>query len=128
MSDSHLSPTAEALAALAANTDHGRVVMLNLLKFKPGGGSRAYARYSEAFQTLLEQHGGRFVYLGRGAEVLVGEQGWDAVALVEYPSRQTFLKVISLPEYAAMARFREDGLERTMLMATTPRVAPVSAP
>lgn len=128
MSEPHLSPTAEALAALAANTDHGRVVMLNLLKFRPGGGSRAYARYSEAFQTLLEQHGGRFIYLGRGAEVLVGDKPWDAVALVEYPSRETFLKVIALPEYAAMARFREEGLERTMLMATTPRIAPVSAP
>ena len=126
MSDSPLSPSAEALAAFGNNPDHGRVVMLNLLKFKPGGGSRVYARYSEAFQQLLEQHGGRFVYLGRGAEVLVGDQSWDAVALVEYPSRAVFLRVIGLPEYAAMAQWREEGLERTVLLATTPRVAPVA--
>ena len=65
----------------------------------------------QAFQLLLEQHGRRFVYLGRSAEVLVGDQSWDAVALVEYPSRAVFLRVIGLPEYAAMAQWR-DGLER----------------
>ncbi len=125
---SSVSPTDQALAALAASPDSGPVVMLNLLKFKPGGGARAYAKYSEAFQALLERHGGRFVYLGRGAEVLVGDQSWDAVALVEYPSRAVFLRIIALPDYAAIAQFREDGLERTMLLATTPRVAAVSAP
>ena len=125
---SSISPTGEALKALATSSDSGPVVMLNLLKFKPGGGSRSYSKYSDAFQSLLESHGGRFVYLGRGAEVLVGDQSWDAVALVQYPSRKVFLEVIALPEYAAMAKFREDGLERTMLMATTPRVAPVSGP
>ncbi|MCY7307318.1 MAG: DUF1330 domain-containing protein [Rhodoferax sp.] len=122
------SPNAQALAALAASPDSGPVVMLNLLKFKPGGGARAYGRYSEAFQALLERHGGRFIYLGRGAEVLVGDQSWDAVALVEYPSRAVFLRIIALPDYAAIAQVREDGLERTMLLATTPRVAAVSAP
>ena len=85
-------------------------------------------RKDEAFQAVLERHGGRFLYLGRGAEVLVGDQSWDAVALVEYPSRKVFLEVIAMPEYAAMAKLREDALERTILMATTPRIAPVSGP
>ena len=125
---SSISPSRDAIAALAASSDHGPVVMLNLLKFKRGGGSRAYSKYSEAFQTVLERHGGRFLYLGRGAELLVGDESWDAVALVEYPSRQVFLEVISKPEYAELAKFREDGLERTVLMATTPRVAPVNGP
>ena len=125
---SSISPSGDAIAALAASSDHGPVVMLNLLKFKRGGGSRAYSKYSDAFQTVLERHGGRLLYLGRGAELLVGDESWDAVALVEYPSRQVFLEVISKPEYAEMAKFREDGLERTVLMATTPRIAPVNGP
>ena len=125
---SSISPTREAIEALARSADHGPVVMLNLLKFKRGGGSRAYSRYADAFQVVLEQHGGRFLYRGRGAELLVGDETWDAVALVEYPSRKVFLEVIAKPEYADMAKFREDGLERTVLMATTPHVAPVSGP
>ena len=118
---SNISPSPQALAALAANPDNGPVVMLNLLKFKRGGGSKAYARYSDAFKTVLESRGGRFLYLGRAAELLVGEQTWDAVALVEYPSRKVFLEVTATDEYASMHAFRVEGLERTVLYATTPR-------
>ena len=120
---SMISPTENALAALRDNPSEGPVVMLNLLKFRRGGGSRAYARYSDAVQAVLSAHGGRFLYLGRGAERLVGNEDWDAVALVEYPSRKVFLKIVESPEYAAMAAFREDGLERTVLYATDPRPA-----
>lgn len=116
-----IHPSAEAREALANNPSQAPVVMLNLLKFKRGGGSKAYARYSDAFRVLLERHGGRFLYLGRAAEQLVGHESWDAVALVEYPSRKVFLEVTGSPEYAAMAPFRGEGLERTMLLATEPR-------
>ena len=122
-----IHPTEAALQALASNPSSGPVVMLNLLKFKRGGGSRAYARYSDAFQEVLQRHGGRFLYLGRAAEMLVGHEDWDAVALVEYPSRKVFLEVIALPEYAAMARYREEGLERTVLYTTEPRVPSATA-
>lgn len=99
--------------------------MLNLLKFKRGGGSKAYAKYSNAFQQVLQRNGGRFLYLGRAAELLVGHEDWDAIALVEYPSRKVFLEITSSPEYIALAVHREEGLERTVLYATDPR--PVSA-
>ena len=119
MSDIH--PSTESLAALAANPSDGPVVMLNLLKFKRGGGSKAYARYSDAFQQVLIRHGGRFRYLGRAAEMLVGDESWDAVALVEYPSRKVFLDIVASPEYAALSLYRDEGLERTVLYATDPR-------
>lgn len=121
MSDIH--PSNAGLQAMSNNPSDGPVVMLNLLKFKRGGGSKAYAKYSDAFQQVLERNGGRFLYLGRGAEMLVGHEDWDAVALVEYPSRRVFLELTSSPEYAAMATHREDGLERTVLYATDPRQA-----
>ena len=119
MSDIHPHP--DAIQAMANNPASGPVVMLNLLKFKRGGGSKAYARYSNAFQEVLERSGGRFLYLGRGAELLVGQASWDAVALVEYPSRKVFLEIIASPEYEALSVFRDEGLERTVLYATDPR-------
>lgn len=118
---SSLSPSDQTVAALQDHPSDAPVVMLNLLKFRRGGGSKAYGRYAEAFEQVLKAHGGRFLYRGRAAERLVGEEDWDAVALVEYPSRQVFAKIVSSPEYAAMAEFREDGLERTVLYATDPR-------
>ena len=111
----------EQIAALAEAPKSGPVVMLNLLKFARGGGSKSYAQYAEAFERLLTKHGGRFVYRGRAAELLVGEESWDAVALVEYPSRLAFAELIGSHEYAAIAPLRKGGLERTVLYATDPR-------
>jgi uncharacterized protein (DUF1330 family) len=122
MSDIH--PSSKGLKSLADNPSSGPVVMLNLLKFKRGGGSKAYARYSDAFQEVLLRNGGRFLYLGRAAEMLVGDDTWDAVALVEYPSRKVFLEIVSSPEYEALSHHRDEGLEKTVLYATDPRAAP----
>ena len=116
-----LSPSKSVIDALEAASGSGPVVMVNLLKFKRGGGSKAYARYAEAFEVLLKRAGGRFLYTGRVAEAVVGEEAWDAIALVEYPSRRVFAEVIRSADYAAIAAFREDGLERTLLYATDPR-------
>ena len=115
------SPTKDVLDALASAPAKGPVIMLNLLKFKRGGGSKSYSGYAQAFEALLKEAGGRFVYMGRAAELIVGDETWDAVALVEYPSRQVFVDVVTSPAYAKIAALREDGLERTVLYATDPR-------
>ncbi len=118
---SAIKPSPERLAKFAANPSTGPVVMLNLLRFKRGGGSKEYAKYATEFEKLLTKAGGRFLYMGRAAELLVGEEEWDAVALAEYPSRNVFLEVTGSDEAKAIAVFREAGLERTVLYATDPR-------
>ncbi len=117
---SSIVPTDEALRALAANPDEGAVVMLNLLKFKGEAGARAYDRYVESVSKLLEARGARPVYAGRAAELLVGNETWDAILLVEYPSRNVFLEMVNSPEYRAAHVDREQGLEHTVLYATSP--------
>ncbi len=117
---SSIVPTDEALHALASNPDEGVVVMLNLLKFKGEEGARAYDRYVESVSKLLEARGARIVYAGRAAELLVGDETWDAILLVEYPSRKVFLEIVTTPEYRAAHVDREQGLERTVLYATSP--------
>lgn len=118
---SSLSPSKPVIDAFAQALETGPVVMLNLLKFKRGGGSKDYAAYAKGFESLLQKAGGRFIYMGRAAERLVGHEDWDAVALVEYPSRKAFADVMNSPEYAKIAPLREHGLERTVLYATDPR-------
>jgi len=98
----------------------GPVVMVNLLRFRPGGGSKAYGKYAAAFAELLEAAGGRFVYRGRVAATLVGDEPWHAVAVVEYPSREVFLELVQSEAYQAIHAHREDGLEATRLIATQP--------
>ena len=112
--------TFKAFAA-AAEQDEGPVVMLNLLKFKEGGGALEYATYSGLARKIIEEVGGRVVYAGRVDQILVGETGdWDMIVLVEYPTRKAFLEMVSRPDYVEAAEHREAGLEQTVLMATTP--------
>ncbi len=86
------------------------VVMLNLLAFRPDGGKERYLEYGAAVAPLLEKAGGRIVFAGPAAPPLLGDDAWDLVALVEYPSRQAFLEMIGSPEYLAIAHLRTEAL------------------
>ena len=102
--------------------------MLNLLKFKEGGGALEYATYSGLARQIIEDVGGRVVYAGRVDQLLVGETGdWDMIALVKYPNRKAFLEMVSRPDYVQAAEHREAGLEQTVLMATTQAARPGQA-
>lgn len=119
---STITPNADQFRELAASADEGPVVMLNLLKFKPGDGAREYDAYGGTATRMVAEGGGRVLYVGRCDQVLIGEsEKWDAIALVEYPSRKAFIEMVSRKDYQAAHTHREAGLERTVLLATTPR-------
>jgi len=120
MSDQKIRPDDEARDRFLENDDGGPFVMVNFLKFKPGGGSKEYGKYGSAFAKLIAERGGRFLYNGRVAQKFVGDEDWHAVALVEYPSRKVFLELTTSPEYMEIHPHREDGLEKTLVYATTP--------
>ena len=114
---SSVIPTDEALRALASNPDEDRVVMLNLLKFNGKEGAKSYDRYVENVSKILEERGARIVYAGKATELVVGDETWDAIVLVEYPSRKVFVEMVNNPEYLKVQVDREQGLERTVLYA-----------
>lgn len=125
---SGIRPNPEQFQQLAQSPEKGIVVMLNLLKFKrsaegePGSGQEAYQRYGEAAVAMIEARGGRVIWQGRGDQVLIGDpaEDWDTVVLVEYPSRRSFLEMVSNPDYMKAHEHREAGLERTIVIACTP--------
>ncbi len=101
----------EGFARFAERAGDGTsVVMLNLLAFKPDGGKERYVEYGAAVAPLLEKAGGRIVWAGPPARALLGEDSWDLVALVEYPTRQAFLEMIGSPEYQEIAHLRTEAL------------------
>src|ERR1700755_582555 len=86
----------EGLAAFAARAGDGTpVTMLNLRASKPDGGRERYAEYGAAVTPLVEGRGGRIVFAGAPAAPLLGEEPWDLMVLVEYPSRQAFLDMVA---------------------------------
>ena len=122
---SAIRPNAAQFQQLAMAPDDGPVTMLNLLKFKQradngdGSGAQVYARYGDAAEQMVEERGGRIVWQGRAEQTLIGEEAedWDLVVLVEYPSRKTFIEMVSAPGYMKSHQHREAGLERTVLIA-----------
>lgn len=119
---SSLLPNPEAVQAFLSNAEKGPVVMLNLLKFKANGGEEAYGKYAEAVGKIVASRGGKVIYTGRAAELMVGAEEWDAIALVQYPTRKALIEMFNSPEYQAIHHYREEGLERTVLYATDPLV------
>ena len=123
---SAITPNVDQFQQLASSTAAGPVVMINLLKFRADGdgapGVEEYRRYGDVALEMIEHQGGRLLWAGTGDQVLIGdpEQDWDAVLLVEYPSRAAFVEMVSSPEYLAAHAHRERALERTIVIACTP--------
>jgi uncharacterized protein (DUF1330 family) len=132
---SRITPNRAQFEELAGAPDEGPVVMLNLLKFKEsatdggGSGAEAYGRYGDAVVEMLEARGGKLLWSGRGEQILIGDpaEDWDAVILVQYPSRKAFIEMVTAPEYDEAHKHREQGLERTMLVACSANVDRIGA-
>jgi uncharacterized protein (DUF1330 family) len=107
-------PSPEGFAAFTerAKRNDGPVVMLNLLALKTDGGRARYEEYGAAVAPLLERVGGRVVYAGEPDPALLGEESWDLVLLVEYPSRQAFLDMVGSSEYQQIAHLRTEALTK----------------
>ena len=119
---SSLEPTPEQFAALAARPVDAPVVMVNLLKFKTPGGLESYQRYGRDVAPHLERVGATVRYAGSAPEVVIGDgerPWWDAILIVEYPTPQAFIDMVTSPEYAKVHEHRAAGLERGDLIATS---------
>jgi len=96
--------------------------MLNLLRFKAEGGRESYDQYSDKVQALLEKAGADIVWYGQADSVVIGDDvgdAWDAVILVRYPCRSSFLDMVLSPEYQAIGDLRTAGLDDSRLIACT---------
>ena len=97
--------------------------MVNLLKFKKKAtyddgretsltGPEAYQIYGEGVAEMIKTIGGNIVFSSVVSGLVVGEvdELWDAVAIAEYPSRQSFADMISSVEWSELAIHRSAGL------------------
>jgi uncharacterized protein (DUF1330 family) len=104
MSETYLSPSAEQINALRKLDLSGPIVMLNLLRFAPGGGAEEYARYGAAAAPFIQAAGASIRYQGDVAGTVIGGEDWDEIILVEYPSLQAFFEMTGNPDYPSQIR------------------------
>ncbi len=124
MSEAKIRPNKDQFIELMNTPDEGPVVMLNLLKFKAREGQAEYNKYGDSVLKMVESLGGKLLWMGKVDQALIGpvdENDWDAIALVQYPSRKAFIEMATSKEYDGIHEHREGGLERTVVLACTPR-------
>ena len=116
-----VDPTGQDLKRFLAEDPGGPVVMLNLLKFADGGREH-YEAYAREIVPFLERVGAHVVYLGDTSTTLVAPEAheWDAVLLVQYPSRASFSRMVADPEYQQITHLRTRALTEAVLEATVP--------
>ena len=122
-------PSPTQIEQLLAGPPDQPVVMVNLLRYKAHAdapheglsGEDAYQRYAEPMRAFIESHGGRVLWMGRvDAQVIgTGGEGFQVIALVEYPSRQAFVAIATDPYVAEIGVHRAAGLDSQWLLATT---------
>ena len=128
-------PGADVAQGFFAASDHGPMVMVNLLKFKdtadyPDGrasgltGRETYAIYGAAVTKCLALVGGKAIFSGAVTGLLLGQvdELWDMVALAYYPSPQAMLEMVGLPEYQGIEIHRFAGLSGQLNIRTAPGV------
>jgi uncharacterized protein (DUF1330 family) len=126
-----VEPTPDQVAEMQAIADgpkDGPVVMLNLNRYRDPA---AYARYGEVAQRVLERVGGRILWHApvQGTVIGEGEERFDDVIAVWYPSASAFVELVSDPEIFAARDDRLSGLERAALLCCQAADDPVlSAP
>ena len=125
-------PNPDQFNALLKSGIQGPVCLLNLLKFKERAeyedgretnltGQEAYRLYGEKMIPFVESQGGRLRHTSAAQFLMIGdgELEWDSVAIVEYPSKEEFVKIVTDPRVADFAVHRTAGLEFQLLVACT---------
>jgi uncharacterized protein (DUF1330 family) len=116
-----VDPTGEDLKRFLDEDRGGPVVMLNLLKFKPGGRA-SYESYAREIQPFLDKVGAQPLFIGDCDTTLVAPEAhdWDAVLIVRYPSRSAFSQMVADPDYQGITGLRTEALDAAVLQATVP--------
>lgn len=94
----------------------GPIRMLNLLKYKPDGGSKKYAQYAAHTAPLLEKCGGKVIFQADARLTVIGPEDWDKMLIVEYPNRAAFFSMVLSEEYQKGVHLRHEALEDSRLV------------
>jgi uncharacterized protein (DUF1330 family) len=116
-----VDPSGADLKRYTGEDPGGPVVMLNLLKYRPGG-EESYRAYTAALKDYLPSIGAEVLYVGDCSTVLVApaDWAWDTVLVVRYPSRRAFSAMVRDPAYQAVTHLRTEALTDAVLQATVP--------
>ena len=136
-----IEPTPEQFQRLVQDiAEPGAIVMINLLRYRdraqyavgsgatPCSGRDAYQRYAAVAVGTVAQVGGKLLWMGAVKTALIapGDESWDDAILVQYPSRQAFVDMVSKADYQAAAMHRTAALADSRLLLTVETALPTN--
>ncbi len=98
--------------------DTGRpFVLVQLLRLAEGGREK-YLEYAAAAQPIARSFGAQVLYAGECVDPFLAPPGqaWDAIAVVRYPNRASYLKMHDDPAFQAVVHLRREALREAMLL------------
>ena len=105
------------LAALARSGVAGPIIVVALVKFKPGGEER-YNQYDAIAEAKVKSLGGEIVFRGFSKPVEgLDSEAWDRVTFRKYPSVQAVLDMGGSPEYQGAFPHRLASVEKSLVYA-----------
>lgn len=128
-----IDPDADQLRALLGSGLEGPLQFLNLLEFydearyplghefedQGSTGAEAYNRYGVVALEHVTKRGGRLTLFNQVHQILIGRDGsWHQAAIMEYPSVDAFVDMVSDEAYRASLVHRDAGLARTLVLVT----------
>jgi hypothetical protein len=133
----HLEPTQESGRAFVMRRMTGKIVMLNLLRFREVAdysgspelapetaisGAAAFERYIAHTLPYLRESGGELMFVGAGGSFLIGpeDERWDMAMLVRQKSVESFLAFASNEGYLAGMGHRTAAVEDSRLLPLSP--------
>ncbi|HRP10028.1 MAG TPA: hypothetical protein PLK37_03240 [Terricaulis sp.] len=119
-------PSNDAIAALLTRPQSYAPAMVNFLHYHGREGAAAYRRYGRVAMRTVYRTGGHLLFYGRIAEVLRPAAGgpcmghWDDIAAMRYNRPEGVLSMEHAPDYRAVLKHRDEGLARTVVIASNP--------
>lgn len=114
-----INPTKEQFKALFNLPKDQAIVMVNMLKYNGENGKASYAKYMKNVGPFLKAAKGKVIWKGASLHTVIGdsEDQPDVFMMVEYPSVEHFIGMITNPEYQEVAKDRTLGLTYGGLVA-----------
>lgn len=110
--ETYIAPTPEQIkSVLALNEEYeGPILLLNLLKFKPGTGQQTYQKYGEEGASTFKKLGVEPVFRAAVELPIIGPEEWDAILIARYPSIANWLEMIRDADYQKAGQNRTEAL------------------
>jgi hypothetical protein len=118
--------------------DDGPIWMVNLMHYRPtadyadGRATSITGREADDIYSpidVLSDIGAEVVFVADVDQQLVGDDPvWDRIAIVEYPTRRSFIEMQSRPDFQAKHEHKEAGMAATIVSGCLPLPTPVLEP